>query len=80
MFKYDFLKDKMRKEDLISFIENTDKNIEYTHGFAYRDPLTHNEPISKKEAVKIINEISSIEIEEEENRVHINTYSWNDMF
>lgn len=80
MFKYDFLKDKMSKEELINFIENTDKNIEHTHGFAYRDPVTHNEPINKEETVELINQMSYIEIKEEENRVHINTYSANDMF
>lgn len=51
MFKYDFLKDEMSKKELTSFIESIDKNIEHTHGFAYRDPVTHNEPINKEEAV-----------------------------
>ena len=42
------------REDAKKHILETDKPLKYTHGLGYRGPSTHNKPIAKEEAIRII--------------------------
>ena len=82
MFKYSFYGNKYRKtsEEIESFIKETKKPIVYTYGFGYRNPTTHRVPITKEEAMQKINKNGLTDITEEEEVVHVNQYSENDMW
>ena len=80
MFKHSFMKGAKTEKEILTFMRETDKPIEYTHGLSYRKPTTHNEPISRGKALSICARESYLDIDEEINRVHINTYSGNDMW
>lgn len=68
------------KDRALALIHLSEKPIKYTHGLGYRGPTTHNQPITKDKALKIIEEESLIDIRENEEYIHINTYSGNDLF
>ena len=80
MLKMSFYNKTLDRKVLISVIESTEKPIVYTYGFAFRHPTTHRKPITKEEAVKIVNEEYLLDAEEEENCLHINAFSSNDMW
>lgn len=61
-------------------ITATDKPLKYTYGLGYRNPTTNRKPISKDEAIKIIDTKSLLDIREYEDYIHLNAYSDNDMF
>ena len=68
------------REDAKKHILETDKLLKYTHGLGYRGPSTHNKPISKEEAIRIIDKGDFLDITEYEDYIHLNTYSDNDMW
>lgn len=68
------------KDRALALIHLSEKPIKYTHGLGYRRPTTHNKPITKDEALEIIEKESLIDIRESEAGIHINTYSGNDLF
>lgn len=80
MLKMSFYDGTLDREKAIEVIKNTDKPCEYTYGYAYRNPTTHNKPISRDEAIRIVNEESLLDIDEFENRIHLNAFSSNDMW
>lgn len=70
--KYEIAKD---------FIENTTKQIKYTYGLGYRNPTTHNVPVTKDRAFEILKDHwGMLDIVEYDDYVHMNAYSSNDMW
>jgi hypothetical protein len=80
MLKMSFFDGSMDKEKLKEFIRETEKEIKYTHGLGYRGPTTHNKPISKEKALKIVENYGLLDAMEMEDYLHLNTYSDNDMW
>jgi hypothetical protein len=66
--------------DAKDYILKTDKPLKYTHGLGFRGPTTHNKPIDKEEAIRIIDKGDFLDITEYDNYIHLNTYSDNDMW
>lgn len=62
------------------FIAKTEKPFKYTNGLAYRNPTTHNKPITREFAMEILTKEDFLVITEHDDYVHLNTYSSNDMF
>ena len=71
---------KYNKDRALALLHLSEKPIKYTHGLGYRGPSTHNQPITKDKALKIIKKESLIDITENEEDIHINTYSENDIW
>lgn len=61
-------------------IARTSKPLKYTSGLGYRNPTINKKPISKDEALEIINNQGFLDITEYEDFIHLNSYSSNDMF
>ena len=80
MLKMSFYDGTMNKDKLIKFIGETEKEIKYTHGLGYRGPTIHNKPISKEEALRIVENNELLDAREMEDYLHLNTYSGNDMW
>ena len=80
MLKMSFYDGTMDKDRLKKFIEETEKEIKYTHGLGYRGPTIHNKPISKEKALKIVDDYDLLDATEMEDYLHLNTYSENDMW
>jgi len=80
MLKMSFFDGSMDKEKLKEFIRETEKEIKYTHGLGYRGPTTHNKPISKEKALKIVENYGLLDAIEMEDYLHLNTYSGDDMW
>ena len=80
MIKMSFWDRTYNKEKAVELIRNTDKQIKYTHGLGYRNPTIHNKPISKDCALEILDTESTIDIDEYQEHIHINTYSSNDLW
>ena len=68
------------RDDAKKHILETDKPLDYTCGLSYRKPATLNKPITKDEAMKIIDNADFLEITEYEDHIHLNSYSCNDMW
>jgi len=80
MLKMSFFDGTMNKDELRTFVRETEKEIKYTFGLGYRNPTTHNKPISKEEAMAIIDRESLLDAKEKEECLHLNAYSDNDMW
>lgn len=80
MLKMSFYDGTMNKDRLRKFIRETEKEIKYTHGLSFRGPATHNKPIGKEEALRIVEDYSLLDAREMEDYLHLNTYSANDMW
>lgn len=61
-------------------VMNFTKPCIYTSGLSYRNPATYRQPVTKEEAIKIIENEPLLHITEEENAIHLNAYSENDMW
>ena len=80
MLKMSFYNGTLNKQALKAFVAETEKPICYTHGFEWKHPTTHRVPKSKEEAIRIIDKASLLDADEEENCLHLNEYSTNDMW
>lgn len=78
--KMSFYDGTLNREVARRRIEATDKQIIYTYGFEYRSPSTHRKPISKREALVLLTEKSLLDVTEEDDCIHLNAYSDNDMW
>ena len=79
MINMSFYNGTLNRKVLQAVVESTDKLIVYTYGLAYRGPTTYRKPITKEEAQKIIEKESLLDATEEENCIHLNAFSSNDM-
>lgn len=69
------------KDEMIAFMKRTKKPFKLTSGLAYRHPTVHNVPISRKEAISILQDRGTlVDVQEYGDYVHVNTYSANDMW
>ena len=80
MIKMSFYDGTLNRKMLIAFIESTDKTILYTYGLEYRDPTINKRPISKDEAIRIVNDEGLLDATETEDHLHLNAFSDNDMW
>lgn len=65
------------EEEAIELLRTTNKPIVYTHGLEYRKPATHRVPITREKALEEANKYG-FNLTEEENCVHLNTFSGSD--
>lgn len=81
MLKYSFMSkySNCNKDEAIDLIRNTDKGFVYTYGLSYKGPATYRVPITRKEALNHAKS-SIVDITEENDVIHINRYSGNDLF
>ena len=68
------------KEEVIEYINKAEKEIKRTHGFSWKNPTTYKVAIGKENAINLIKKSSLIDITEEEDFIHLNTFSPNDMW
>lgn len=80
MLKMSFYKGTLDKLEALNLINTTEKLCVYTEGYEYRNPTTHRKPLSKQEAIDLIQNGETMDITEEENVIHINEFSCNDMW
>ena len=80
MLNMSFYNGTLNRAELIDFISNTEKPIKYTFGFLYKDPATKYKPISKQEAIDIVNVADLLDADERQDFLHLNAYSINDMY
>lgn len=80
MLKMSFYNNTLDKEIAKEVITNTDKELKYTYGLSFRNPTTHKKPISKEEALRIIDTKGMLDIDEYEDWIHLNAFSDNDMW
>lgn len=80
MIKMSFYDGTLDKEKALELIQDTNKVIKYTYGLGYRNPTTYKEPITKLQAIKMINRSGMIDITEYDDWIHINEFSDNDMW
>ena len=80
MIKMSFYKGTLNKAKAKEYIKATDKEIRYTYGLGYRNPTIHRNPITKEMAIEIIDTESLLDINENEEYIHLNAYSANDMW
>ena len=80
MLKMSFYYGTLNKAELRKFVADTNKPIRYTYGLGYRNPTTHKVLIDKEEALRIIDKESLLDAHENEEYLHLNAYSGNDMW
>ena len=80
MLKMSFYNNTLDKAIAKEVITNTDKELKYTYGLSFRNPTTHKKPISKEEALHIIDTKGMLDIDEYEDWIHLNAFSDNDMW
>ena len=82
MLSYTFFDKKKcncTRDDCRKLVEETEKQILWTHGLSFRNPTINKRPIDKQKAMKLLDD-SFMDFDEYENHIHINTYSANDMW
>lgn len=70
----------MDRDKLKKFIVDTDKPIRYTYGLGYRNPTTNKVLVDKVKALEIVETESLLDARENEEYLHLNAYSGNDMW
>lgn len=80
MLKMSFYDGTLDREKAKEFVSKTEKNIVFTSGFESRNPTTRRVPIKLSEALIIINNENYLDIKEEEDCIHLNSFSANDMW
>jgi hypothetical protein len=80
MLKMSFSNGTLNEEKAKEVILNTDKELRYTHGLSFRKPSTYKKPITKEEAIRIIDKGDFLDIDEYEDYIHLNTFSDNDLW
>ena len=74
---YDGTLDKAKAKEVIA---ETEKELKYTYGLTFRNPTTNKKPITKEEALQIIDRESLLDINEYEDYILLNAFSSNDMW
>ena len=80
MLKMSFYNGTLDKNELKSFVLATSKPIVYTYGLGMRNPTTYRKPVSVDEAIQIVDAQSLLDATEENDCVHLNAFSDNDMW
>gem|GEM_PF-1300603 len=80
MLKMSFYDGTLNREELKKFIQETEKPIRYTYGLKFRNPTTRDVPVSKEEALKIVDRENLLDATEYRDYLDLNAYSGNDMW
>lgn len=80
MLKMSFYNGTLDRPALIEFIKTTTKPIKYTYGLGYRNPTTNHKPITVERAIEIVKTQGFLDATENEEYLHLNAYSDNDMW
>lgn len=80
MLKMSFYDGTLDKAKAKTEILKSEKHCEYTYGLSYRNPTTYHKPVTKDEAIKLIDQASLLDITENDEVIHLNEYSENDMW
>lgn len=79
-FKRSFYDGTLDIEKAKEVIQATNKPIVYTYGFEFKNPTTHRVSITKEEAIEKIENEYYLDITEEDDCIHFNAFSSNDMW
>lgn len=80
MLTMSFYNNTLNRKKLIEFIKNTNKEIRYTYGFSFKNPVINNKLITKDEAINIVNNEPLLDATKLEDILFLNAFSGNDMF
>lgn len=80
MIKMSFYNGTLDRAKAKEAIQNSKKPCKYTYGLGYRNPTTNRAPISKDEALRIVDTEGFLDITEHDDYIHLNAYSSNDMW
>ena len=80
MLKMSFYDGTLKRDEAKTAILETTKEIKYTYGLSFRNPTTNKKPITKEEALEIIDKESLLDINEYEDYILLNAFSSNDMW
>lgn len=81
MLRMSFMNGTLTKEKAIELINRQDWDLVFTYGLEYRHPTTYRVPISKEEAIKIIEKEELLDIDQIGiNTLKLNAYSSNDLW
>ncbi len=80
MINMSFYNGTLNRVKAKEYIQGTNKRCVYTVGLAYRHPTTHRVPITKERAMQIIDVADLLDIKEERQVIHLNSYTGNDMW
>lgn len=80
MLKMSFYDGTLNVQEAMNFINTTEKPCVYTYGLEYKNPTTHRKPLSKEEAIRLIQANGLIDVIEEEYVIHVKEVSCNDMW
>ena len=80
MLKMSFYNGTLNRTKAKEFIAETSKPLKYTYGLGYRNPTTNHKPITKAQAMEIIDQENFLDINEYEDYIHLNAFSENDMW
>ena len=80
IMKMSFYDDSLNRALAEVIFEKTKRPLIYTHGYEYRHPTTCRKPIGIEDAMRILKDNSYLDISFEEECIHLNTFSSNDMY
>lgn len=81
VMKMSFYDKTLQRELAWAILKKTKRPIVHTHGLAYRKPTTYRKPIERAFAFEIVMQKDNLlDISFEEDCVHLNTFSSNDMW
>ena len=82
MLKMSFYDGTLDREKAKEYVLASDKPVKHTCGFVSSNvvPTTYKKPITKEEAIKMIEDEGFLDIAEREDYIHFNTYTANDMY
>lgn len=65
---------------IMAVITKSERPITYTRGLSYRNPAIHNVSLTKQQALDIVKKDLMLTVEATADKIHLNTYSENDMW
>ena len=79
MLNMSFYNGTLNRPEAADVVRASNKTLYHRYGFAYRG--AEKRPISKENALKIIEDIGNyLDVTETDNKILLNTYSSNDMW
>lgn len=72
-YSYNLISDNT-EDEIVPFLESTNKEIRYTHGLKRNKPTTFEKVISKEYAIMLATSVNNISVKEKDDFIDINTY------
>lgn len=72
-YSYNLISDNT-EDEIVPFLENTNKEIRYTHGLKRNKPTIFEKVISKEYAIMLATSVNNISVKEKDDFIDINTY------